>query len=111
VESEKEEDNRFCEGWAEYAQAPARTAGLAPPKLDRVTSPYRFVLRPIVDYVCKVAKDNPDRYVSVVVPELFERHWYHYMLHNQRAEVLKAFLMLWGNPRIVVVSVPWYLKE
>jgi amino acid transporter len=111
VDSEEEEDNRFCDCWADYAEAPARAAGLPPAKLDRVTSPYRFVLRPIVDYVCKVAKDNPDRYVSVVVPELFERHWYHSLLHNQRAEVLKARLMWWGNPRIVVVSVPWYLKE
>jgi len=111
VDSEQEDENRSCDWWAEYAEAPARTAGLPPPKLDRAVSPYRFVLRPIVDYVCRVAEENPDRYVSVVVPELFERHWYHYMLHNQRAEVLKALLMLRGNPRIVVVSVPWYLKE
>jgi amino acid transporter len=111
VDSEQEDENRSCDWWAEYAEAPARRAGLPPPKLDRAVSPYRFVLRPIVDYVCRVAEENPDRYVSVVVPELFERHWYHYMLHNQRAEVLKALLMLRGNPRIVVVSVPWYLKE
>jgi hypothetical protein len=110
VDSEQEDENRSCDWWAEYAEKPARAANLPPPKLDRVPSPYRFILRPIVDYVKKVAEENPDRYVSVVVPELFEHHWYHYMLHNQRAQVLKAFLMLWGNPRIVVVSVPWYLK-
>jgi hypothetical protein len=33
------------------------------------------------------------------------------MLHNQRAEVLKALLTVHRNPRITVVSVPWYLKE
>jgi hypothetical protein len=111
VDSEEEEDNRFCDCWTDYAEAPARAAGLPPARLDRVTSPYRWVLRPIVDYVRKAAEENPNRYISVVVPELCERHWYHSLLHNQRAEVLKALLMWWGNPRIVVVSVPWYLKE
>jgi hypothetical protein len=30
----------------------------------------------------------PGRDIAVLVPELVERHWYHYFLHNQR--VLKA---------------------
>jgi hypothetical protein len=38
-----------------------------------------------------------------------ERHWYHYFLHNQRAAVLKALLLLKGNQRITVVNVPWYV--
>ena len=32
---------------------------------------------------------------------MVERHWYHYFLHNQRAEVLKTWLLLRGNQRIV----------
>jgi hypothetical protein len=44
-----------------------------------------------------------------LLPEMVERHWFHYFLHNQRAEILKTWLLLKGNQRIVLVSVPWYL--
>lgn len=37
------------------------------------------------------------------------RHWYHVPLHNQRAPWLKALLLLKGNQRINVISVPWDL--
>jgi hypothetical protein len=33
------------------------------------------------------------------------------MLHNQRAALLKALLMMKGNGRIVIVDVPWYLER
>ena len=53
--------------------------------------------------------DHPDRQIAVIVPKLVERHWYHYLLHNQRAELLKALLRARGE-RIVLVNVPWHLK-
>jgi hypothetical protein len=46
----------------------------------------------------------------VIVPELVERHWYHYPLHNQRAEVLKALLLVKGSRNIVLINVPWYIN-
>lgn len=100
----------FRQDWAALAQAPAREAGLPPPELVVLESPYRWVLRPILDYVLQVEKQNPGREIVVVLPEMVERHWYHYFLHNQRAEILKAWLLLRGSQRIVVVNVPWYLK-
>jgi len=72
-------------------------------------SPYRWVLTPILEYILKVEQENPDRQIAVVLPEMVERHWYHYFLHNQRAEVLKTWLLLKGNQRIIVINVPWYL--
>jgi hypothetical protein len=41
---------------------------------------------------------------------MVERHWYHYFLHNQRAEILKAWLLIKGNQQIILVNVPWYLR-
>jgi hypothetical protein len=32
-------------------------------------------------------------------------------LHNNRAEVLKALLLLRGNQRIVIVNIPTYLAS
>ena len=47
--------------------------------------------------------------LAVILPELVQRRWYHQLLHNKRAAVLKAMLLMKGNARIVVINVPWYL--
>jgi hypothetical protein len=57
-----------------------------------------------------VESHNPGRQIAVIVPELVERHWYHYPLHNQRAELLKAYLLLKGSHHIVLINVPWYIN-
>jgi hypothetical protein len=56
-------------------------------------------------------RQNPNRRIAVVVPELIERHWYHYFLENNRAELLKALMLLRGNEQIVIMNIPWYLKN
>jgi len=71
-------------------------------------SPYRFVISPILDYILELERSNPERQIAVLIPELVERHWYHYFLHNQRAELLRALLLAKGNQRIILVNVPWY---
>ena len=48
---------------------------------------------------------------GVIVPELVEHHPFHYLLHNQRATLLKAVLLFRNDRRIVVVNVPWYLDD
>jgi hypothetical protein len=47
----------------------------------------------------------------VLVPELVERRWYYYLLHNQRVTALKVVLYTKGNGRIIVINVPWYLRS
>jgi hypothetical protein len=72
-------------------------------------SPYRFVLTPILDYILELERTNPGRQIAVLIPELVERHWYHYILHNQRAEWLRALLLAKGGQQIVLVNVPWHI--
>ncbi len=96
--------------WSDFVEAPAKKEGLAAPKLVTLKSPYRYVISPIVDYVLEVADRHPGRKIAVVVPELVEHHWYHYLLHDNRAEILKALLLLKGDQRIVIINVPWYLR-
>ena len=105
---EKEDDLRAS--WQRLVEAPALELGVAPPKITVIESQYRYVLGPILDFVGGLEKKYPNRYLAVVIPELVESHWYHYFLHNQRAEVLKALLLLKGNQRIGVINVPWYGK-
>jgi hypothetical protein len=63
-----------------------------------------------VEIALREAKKNPDRPIAVVIPELVEKRWYNYFLHNQRAAVLKAMLYFLGSKNIVVVNVPWYVE-
>jgi hypothetical protein len=73
-------------------------------------SPYRYVILPILEYIARVEAVQSDRQIVVLIPELVEPHWYHYPLHNQRAELLRALLVLKRNERISVMTVPWYLR-
>ena len=96
--------------WAQLVETPALELGIPIPKLTVVDSPYRQLFTPILDFVGQLEQKFPDRYITVLIPELVERHWYHYFLHNQRAALLKALLYVRGNQRITVLNVPWYLK-
>lgn len=101
----------FREEWSRYVEEPTRQAGVATPQLVVLPSRYRLILAPIVDYVLEAERCSPGQQIAVVIPELVERHWYHHLLHNKRASVLKALLLLRGNQRIVVINVPWYLAS
>jgi hypothetical protein len=96
--------------YADLVEVPAREAGLPVPELVLLESPYRFVVRPILDYSLHLEKTNPDRRLAVLIPELVESRWYYFLLHNNRSQALKALLLFTGDQRITVVDIPWYLK-
>jgi hypothetical protein len=96
--------------WQEFVEKPVQEIGLSAPRLVVLESPYRYVSSPIVDYILDLQKKDPERQLAVVIPELVERHWYYYFLHNQRAAVLKTLLYVRGSTRIAVVNVPWYIE-
>jgi hypothetical protein len=97
--------------WCRFVENPAREAGLKPPELVVLPSPYRLVLNPILNYVLEAERTTPDRQVAVILPELVQRRWFHHLLHNKRAAILKTMLLVKGNARIVVINVPWYLTD
>jgi hypothetical protein len=97
--------------WESRVQEPARAAGLPPPKLLVVYSPYRKLFAPLKQVVSDLQQSQPDRDIAVIVPELVATRWYHYVLHNQTAAVIKAYLLFSGFRRVIVVNVPWYLAE
>ncbi|HMD49583.1 MAG TPA: APC family permease, partial [Bryobacteraceae bacterium] len=95
--------------WCNLVEKPALELGVPVPKLTVVESPYRLLFGPILGFVGDLERKFPKRYITVLIPEMVEHHWYHYFLHNQRAAVLKALLLLKGNQYITVLDVPWYL--
>jgi amino acid transporter len=105
----EEETNALRDDWNRLVAEPVAQAGGTPPTLVNLSSPFRLIIKPILDYVQQMELDNPGRQIAVIVPELVERHWYHYPLHNQRAELLKALLLVKGSRNIVLINVPWYI--
>jgi hypothetical protein len=111
VHIECPETDAIVKQWQVQVARPARESGMQEPELVVLPSPFRFVVVTIVNYSLELANKNPDNIVAVVIPELVESKWYHYLLHNQRASMLKAMLLVKGNERVVVVNVPWYLQN
>ena len=70
-------------------------------------SPYRSILRPIVEYVEDLRMLSPGELVTVVVPEIVPKRWWEHLLHNKTALYIRtAFLF---KPNVVVTSVPFLL--
>jgi amino acid transporter len=70
-----------------------------------VPSPYRSVLRPIVDYVKRLTNEGEADLVTVVVSEIVPRRWWEHLLHNKTALYIRtAFLF---RPNVVVTAVPY----
>jgi amino acid transporter len=98
------------EQWQLNVEEPAERAGLPVPQLVVLDSPYRRLFLPLIEFIDRLEAENPEREIAVIIPELVERRWYEYFLHNHRAEVLKARLLLEDNPRVALINIPWYLK-
>src|SRR5437868_857653 len=72
-----------------------------------IPSPYRSVLRPLVEYVENLRLIMPGELVTVVVPEIVPKRWWEHLLHNKTAFYIRtAFLF---KPNVVVTTVPFLL--
>lgn len=72
-----------------------------------IPSPYRSVLRPLVEYVDSLRLVMPGELVTVVVPEIVPKRWWEHLLHNKTAFYIRtAFLF---KPNVVVTTVPFLL--
>ena len=80
-----------------------------PVPLKVLSSPYRQITRPILDYVRSIRSGNPRDVVTVYLPEYVLGKWWEQVLHNQSALRLKARLLF--TPGVMVVSVPWQLAS
>ena len=110
VQSEQNQDNDAAD-WQDRLNEASVRCGVPAPKVTLLPSPYRTVTTNLLNHVLSLEASTPDRQIAVVVPELVAARWWQYLLHNHRSTILKGLLLLQGNRRIVVVNVPWYLKD
>lgn len=78
-------------------------------------SPYRSIVRPILLYLDHIHRESgPRGVITVVLPEFVPRKWWHHLLHNQSALMLK-FALLFRARRSgrykVLADVPYYLSR
>ena len=72
-------------------------------------SPYRSILRALLDYVEDHLEKDQDCWITVVLPEILPARWWQNILHNQRALLLKAALLF--KDRVVLTDVPFHLTR
>ena len=78
-------------------------------QLTVLPCPYRSILSSFLNYVEDLLNKDPDTWVTVVIPEILPAHWWHGVLHNQRALLLKASLLF--KERVILIDVPFHLKR
>jgi len=99
----------LCRDFPRLVEAPAKAAGLPVPELVLLQSPFRFVVRPILNYTLELEQANPEKTIAVMIPELVESRWYYVLLHNNRSQAMKALLLISGNQRTTIINIPWHL--
>ena len=80
-------------------------------RFETVTTSYRNIISPTVQYVIKVAKraKKEGRTVTVLVPQFIPKKRWQNVLHNQMSLKLKYYLKWYED--VVVASYSYHLKE
>jgi amino acid transporter len=74
-------------------------------------SPYRSVIGPLLRYIDQVNAElegDPGALVTAVLPEIVPSRWWHHLLHNNTALLVKGALLF--RKGIICVSVPYHLE-
>ena len=100
VEMDPEKTRRLEEKWGKW--------GFGVP-LVVLTSPYRLLLVPLLEYVDHLLALGDNHMVTIVIPEFIPARWWQQLLHNQTALVIKGALLFRRN--VVVTDVPYHLKR
>ena len=100
VELDPERTRRLEEKWGKW--------GFGVP-LVVLTSPYRSLLTPFLDYVDHLLSYGENHVVTIVIPEFIPARWWQQLLHNQTALLIKGALLFRRN--VVVTDVPYHLSR
>jgi hypothetical protein len=96
----QDEANRFGDYW--------QTWGDHLP-LEIVVSPHRALTAPLVHYIWSLHRQRPDLTLTVILPEIVVRHWWHRPLHNHTTSRLRRALR--PLPKVLVTTVPFHLTR
>jgi general stress protein CsbA len=100
VETDPERTRKLEEKWGKW--------GMGVP-LIVLTSPYRSLLGPLLEYIDHLQKDDENHVVTIVLPEFIPARWWQLGLHNQTALLIKGAMLFRKN--VIVTDVPYHLKH
>jgi len=100
VDLNEETTRKLREKWATWGN------GI---ELVVLQSPYRSLTRPLLRYIERVARQDEDLMVTVLLPEFVPAQWWHQLLHNQSSLLLKGALLF--RKGVIVTSVPYHLEK
>jgi amino acid transporter len=100
VDFEEEATAQLKEKWQRWG------AGV---ELVVLASPYRELTRPLLKHINRLARENGDDIITVVVPEFIPAKWWQHILHNQSSLLLKGSLLF--KRGVIVTSVPYHLEH
>jgi hypothetical protein len=80
-----------------------------------IPSPYRSLIRPLVNFLDETDRQHNDgQLATVVLPEFVPAKWWHSLLHNQTALLIRAAL-IYRRRRVgyqrVIIEVPFHLQK
>jgi amino acid transporter len=75
--------------------------------LEVIVSPYRAIVAPLVNYLESLHQQRRDLTLTVILPEIVVRHWWHRILHNRTAPRLRRALR--PLPKLVVTTIPFHV--
>lgn len=100
VETDPEETANVREKWNRWGDGV---------RLEVLKSDYRSIIEPLITYLDKVDACQPDDMITVVMPQFLASRWWHNLLHNQTALLMRLSLLF--RRGMVVTDVPYRLKD
>jgi amino acid transporter len=97
TEEEAERFHRYWQTWGDHLP------------LEVLVSPHRAIIAPLVNYIWSLHRGRPDLTLTVILPEIVVRHWWHRPLHNGTAARLRRGLR--PLPKVVITAVPFHLPR
>ena len=80
-----------------------------PVPLTILDSPYRELVRPVMNHIADIRRHRPDDLIDVYIPQYIVGRRWENILHNQTVLRLKSRLLI--VPNVVVSIVPWRLRS
>lgn len=78
-------------------------------RLVVLASDYRSIIEPLLQYLDKIDACQRDDVITVVMPQFLASKWWHNILHNQTAFLVRLALLF--RRGMVVTDVPYRLKD
>lgn len=74
-----------------------------------IDSEHRSLVEPVEEYIDELLAEEALDQITVIIPEFYPRKWWHHLLHNQSAWILRLALM--RKPKVVVSTVRYFLER